>query len=161
MKSALNLSSGGVLSYFPRLPSTLVTPPPSLPGFILGSLSLLSSTPSLSLRFLILLLRDSIILLLFPSSSSSSSSTPRRPPPAPHLHSSLTLSRMLSLSPFFSLSPMLAAAGDWSRSSPSALRRGSLTPLQPDEDTSEPGKKEIKEKRWIRRGEVSEWRQDK
>lgn len=102
MKSALNLSSGGVLSYFPRLPSTLVTPPPSLPGFILGSLSLLSSTPSLSLRFLILLLRDSIILLLFPSSSSSSSSTPRRPPPAPHLHSSLTLSRTLSLP--FSLS---------------------------------------------------------
>lgn len=102
MKSALNLSSGGVLSYFPRLPSTLVTPPPSLPGFILGSLPLLSSTPSLSLRFLILLLRDSIILLLFPSSSSSSSSTPRRPPPAPHLHSSLTLSRTLSLP--FSLS---------------------------------------------------------
>lgn len=104
MKSALNLSSGGVLSYFPRLPSTLVTPPPSLPGFILGSLSLLSSTPSLSLRFLILLLRDSIILLLFPSSSSSSSSTPRRPPPAPHLHSSLTLSRTLSLSLFLSQS---------------------------------------------------------
>lgn len=160
MKSALNLSSGGVLSYFPRLPSTLVTPPPSLPGFILGSLSLLSSTPSLSLRFLILLLRDSIILLLFPSSSSSSSSTPRRPPPAPHLHSSLTLSRTLSLSLFLSQSDAwrcrrlitVLSFCSWSGiSHTSPTRRGHKWA----------GEKEIKEKRWIRRGEVSEWRQDK